>query len=193
MKYIRLFITVVVLLAALGLSGWYLAGWMVSHAFKSASQKGAFQQLSNVVEASVGSTLARGDVRLQLEEMQRDGALPYYQKHPGELQRGKGYFETWSSALAVAHAALKNEHPMDTWQSSTSVDWIPYSQRTDAWGHAFCIQANEQDAVVVSSGPQTLAPLDCSKLKLSQDQLITMHQGRLNAHRSGALILYVKR
>jgi hypothetical protein len=98
-----------------------------------------------VLEASVGSTLARGDVRLQPGEATNQGALPgalaYYQKNPQALQRDKKYFETWHSTLAIADAGRKREHQLVRWESSTTASWIAPSQKTDAWGHAFCVRS----------------------------------------------------
>ncbi len=193
MKYIRIALVVVASLAVLGVGGWYLAGWMASRAFQSAAQEGDFRKLFDVVEASVGSTLARGDVQLQPGKIPSEGALAFYQKNPQALQRNRKYFETWSSALAIADAGRKNEHQMSQWESSTAVAWIAPSQRTDSWGHAFCVQSDQQQTIVISPGPQALSSLDCSTLKVTEDELAKMPQGRLNPHASGALILFVKR
>jgi hypothetical protein len=79
------------------------------------------------------------------------------------------------------------------WESSTAASWIAPSQRTDAWGHAFCVQSDQQETIVVSPGPQALSSLDCNNLKVTGKELAQMPQGRLNPHASGALILFVKR
>lgn len=101
MKYIRISLVVVAALAVLGVAGWYFVGWSLDRAFQSATREGGgLRQLGDVLEASVGSTLARGDVRLQPGEATNQGALPgalaYYQKNPQALQRDKKYFETWA-------------------------------------------------------------------------------------------------
>jgi len=193
MKYIRILVVVAVSLAVLGIAGWYFVGWSISRAFQPAVKEGGgLRQLAEVLEASVGGTLARGDVRLQPGKVAGEGALAFYQRNPQALQRDKKYFETWHSALAIADAGRKSEHQAGRWESSTALGWVAPSQRTDSWGHAFCVLSDQQRTIVVSPGPQTLSSLNCSTLKVPEDELAKMLQGRLNPHASGALILFVK-
>ncbi len=192
MKYVRIVLVVVASLAVLGVAGWYLIGWSVSRAFKSPTQEGDFRRLFDAVEASIGSTLAPADVQLRPGKAAGEGALAFYQKNPQALQRDRKYFETWSSALAIADAGRKCEHQTSRWESSTALRWIAPLQRTDSWGHAFCVQSDHQQTIVVSPGPQALSSLDCSTLKVSEDELAKMPRGRLNPHSSGVLILFVK-
>lgn len=194
MKYLRISLLVVAALAVIGIAGWYFVGWSLNRAFQSATQEGGgFRQLADVLEASVGSTLARGDARSQPGEAKGEGALTYYQKNPQALQRDKKYFETWHSALAIADAGRKGEQQLGRWESSTAASWITPSQRADAWDHAFCVQSDQQETIVVSPGPQALSSLDCNSLKITGEELAQMPQGRLNPHASGALILFVKK
>jgi hypothetical protein len=194
MRYIRIFLLVVASLAVVCIAGWLFVGWSINQAFQPALKEGGgLRQLADVLEASVGSTLARGDARLQPGEAAGEGALAYYQKNPQALQRDKKYFETWHSALAIADAGRKGEHQLGQWESSTAATWIVPSQRTDAWGHAFCVQSDQQETIVVSPGPQALSSLDCNTLKITEKELDQMPQARLNPHASGALILFVKK
>lgn len=194
MKYLRIFFIVTGSLAVLGAAGWFLVGWTISGAFEPGLKEGGgLRQLADVLEASVGNTLARGDARLQPGQPRGEGALAYYQKNPEALRRDKKYFETWHSALAIADAARNGEQKLGQWESTTAASWITPSQRTDAWGHAFCVQSDQQETIVVSPGPQALSSLDCNSLKVTGKELTQMPQGRLNPHASGALILYVKR
>jgi hypothetical protein len=193
MKYIRITLVVLAALAVLGVAGWYFVGWSLNRAFQSAAQDGGgLRKVVDVAEATVGSTLARGDVRLQPGKASGEGALAFYDKNPQALQRDKRYFETWHSALAIADAGRKGEHQLGRWESSTAATWVAPSQKTDAWGHAFCVQSDQQATIVVSPGPQALSSLDCNSLKVSEDELGQMPQGRLNPHASGALILFVR-
>lgn len=192
MKYIRIFVTVVASVAVLGIAGWFFVGWSINRAFQpTVKEGGGLRQLADVLEASVGSTLARGDVRLKPGEAAGEGALAFYQKNPQALQRDRKYFETWHSALAIADAGRKSGHQLGRWETSTAVTWIAPSQRTDAWGHAFCVQSDQQETIVVSPGPQALSSLDCNTLKVTGEELAQLPQGRLNPHASGALILFV--
>lgn len=151
------------------------------------------RKVVDVAEATIGGTLARGDVRLKPEKSTGEGALAFYEKNPQTLQRDKKYFETWHKALAIADAGRKAEHQAGHWESSAAEIWVGPSQRTDAWGHAFCVQSDPQETIVVSPGPHAVSSLDCDTLKLSEDELEKLPQGRLNPHASGALILFVKR
>jgi hypothetical protein len=111
MKYVRSIVIVLAALAVLGIAGWYFVGWSLNRAFQSAAQEGGgLRQLADVLEASVGSTLARGDAQLQAGRATGEGTLAFYQKNPQALQRDKRYFETWHSALAIADAGRKSEH-----------------------------------------------------------------------------------
>jgi hypothetical protein len=193
-KYIRISLVVLVVLVGLGIAGRYFIEWSLNRAFQPAMKdRGGFRQLADVLEASVGSTLARGDARSQPAEAAGEGALAYYQKNPQALQRDKKYFETWHSALAIAEAGRKSEHQIGQWESTTAASWIAPSQRTDAWGHTFCVQSDQQEIIVVSPGPRALSSLDCNSLKVTGKELAQMPQGTLNPHASGALILFVKK
>ena len=193
-KYIRISLVVLATLVVLGIAGRYFVEWSLNRAFQPAMKEGGgLRQLADVLEASVGSTLARGDARLQPGEAKGEGALTYYQKNPQALQRDKKYFETWHSALAIADAGRKSEQKLGRWESSTAASWIAPSQKTDAWGHAFCVQSDQQETIVVSPGPQALSSLDCNSLKITGEELAQMSQARLNPHASGALILFVKK
>ena len=193
MKNVRIFLLAITLLVVFGLGGWYLALWMTSRAFQSAAEEGDFQKLFAVVEASVGGKLATGDLQLQRREILGDGAFAFYQKNPEALQRDRKYFETWSSALAIAEAGREREHETTSrWESSARLGWIAPTHRTDSWGHAFCVESDQKLTIVMSPGPLAVSSLDCDSLKLSQDELSKMSQGTLNLHSSGALILFVK-
>jgi|SRR5882672_718509 len=193
-KYVRISLVVLASMAVLGIAGRYFVEWSLNRAFQPAMKEGGgLRQLADVLEASAGSSLARGDVRLQPGEATGQGALAFYQKNPEALQRDKKYFETWHSALAIADVGRKGEHKLGQWESSAAATWIAPAQKADAWGHAFCVESDQQWTVVVSPGPQALSSLDCSTLKVSGDELATMPQGRLNPHASGALILFLKR
>jgi hypothetical protein len=96
MKYIRISLAVVATLAVLGIASWYFVGWSLNRAFQSATQQGGgLRKVVDVTEATVGSTLARGDVRLQPGKDSGEGALAFYEKNPQALPQEKKYFETW--------------------------------------------------------------------------------------------------
>jgi hypothetical protein len=191
-KYIRISLVVVVVLVVLGIAGRYFVGWSLNRAFQPAMKEdGGFRQLGDVLAASAGRTLARGDGRLQPAEVPAQGALAFYQKNPQALQRDKKYAETWYSALAIADAGRKREHQTRRWESGLTASWIAPSQRTDAWGHAFCVRSDQEMTVVFSPGPQALGSLDCDTVQLPEEELTRMPQARLNPVASGALILFV--
>jgi hypothetical protein len=193
-KYIRISLVVLVVFVVLGVAGRYFVEWSLNGAFQPATREGGgFRQLADVFEASVGSTLARGDARLESRQATGEGALAYYQKNPQTLQLDKKYFETWQSALAIADAGRKGNQQLGQWESSTAASWITSSQKTDAWGHAFCVQSDQEETIVVSPGPHAVGSLDCSSLKLAREDLAHMLKARLNPHASGVLILFVKR
>jgi hypothetical protein len=200
-KYIRVVLMLVAVLVLLGVAGWYFAVWSVGRGFESAMKGGGPSRVANALEAALGSTLARGDARLTARgaagegELLKpggpagEGAIAYYQKNPQVLKRDKEYFETWSSALIIAEAASKGEHRLGRWESSARAPWVARSQKTDAWGQAYCIRSDQQWTIVVSPGPQAHSALDCEALKIPEAELARMPQGRLNPLASGSLIL----
>jgi len=194
-KPIRIMLLVLVTFVVLGAAGRYFVEWSLDRAFEKAmTEDGGLRHLADVVEGTVGGTLARGDARLQPGEAPTgEGALAYYEKNPQALQRDKKYFVTWHSALAIADAGRKSEHQLSRWQSSTDTSWIAKSQSMDAWGHASCVRSDQAQTLVLSPGPQALASLDCSTLKLPQTELTRMPAGRLNPIDSGALVLFVRK
>jgi len=191
MKYIRVILVVVASLAVLGVAGWYFVRWNLNRSLQRVSREGGFRKLLDVAEASVGSAAARDDVHPQRGNAADEGALDYYQKNPQALQRDKKNFETWSSALLIADAAHKGGVETSGWRSSATLSWIPASRRADAWGRAFCVESDRQRAIVVSPGPQALSSLDCSTLKVPNDDLARMRRGMLNRHPSGVLIVFL--
>jgi hypothetical protein len=76
MRPIRITLAVVAALAVLGVTSWYFVGWSLNRALQSATQEGGgFRKMVDMAEATVGSTLARGDVRFQPGEAAGEGAL----------------------------------------------------------------------------------------------------------------------
>jgi hypothetical protein len=194
MKYVRILLIVAVSLALVGMVGWLFIGWSINQAFKPALKEGGgLRQLSDVLEGSIGSTLARGDARLKMGEAVGEGALVYYQKNAHELQLDKKYFETWRSALSIADAARRSNHDLGQWETSTEASWISPSQKADAWGHAFCVQSGPHVITIVSAGPQAISSLDCKTLNITAEELARMPQARLNPRPSGALMLFVRK
>jgi hypothetical protein len=168
---------------------WYFGVWSVRRTFEETH----FDGLSNLLEASAGRSLANADSQVELVQPGSSaGILGFYQSHADEMKKDKALFQTWSIALRMADSALERSG-LSEWQSSESVSWILPGERADAWRHPFCLKADQGVSVVVSAGPQALAPLTCDKIALSSDQLSSFKQGRLNRHPSGALILVVRR
>jgi hypothetical protein len=193
--YISIILVVIVVIAALVAAYPYFIKWYLNGVFEPAmAEGGGIQKLADAMEASIGSTLARGDARLQPGgSAGGEGILSYYEKNPQALQRDKKYFQTWFSAMNIAEASGKLAHRPGRWANSAEVDWVAPSHRTDAWGHAFCIQSDQQKTIVVSPGPQALSSLNCNTLKIPKEDLARMPRGRLNPLPSGALILFVNK
>lgn len=173
----------------LSIGAWYFGVWSVRQTFEETH----FDGLSNLLEASAGRSLANADSHVDLAQRESPASiLEFYQGHPDEMKKDKALFQTWSTALRMADSAL-DRNGLSEWQSSESVSWILPGERDDAWRHPFCLKADQGVSIVVSAGPEALAPLTCSKIALSADQLGSFKQGRLNRHPSGALILVVRR
>lgn len=191
MKLLKLLLAAGALIVVLVVGFRFMAGWLISGAFESASQSGDLSRLADALQATAGSTIARGDLRLP-GAATGQGALAFYSKNPQALQRDKRFFETWHSALSIADIVRK-EHGLSEWESSIEAKWIPPQHKKDAWGHPFCIESDQQGTIVVSPGPEALSSLDCNTLKISEKQLEGMPEGRLIRHPSGALILFINK
>jgi hypothetical protein len=188
MRRARLIAAGAVVATALGVAGWFFFRWYVGRAMVSALHGEGSTRIADVFQATLGATLARGAIQ---GAPAQPGAIDYYEKHPEELQRDKKYFETWHSALLIASSARDREQGIEEWATSTNVPWIPLSNRTDAWSHAFCFRSSRERTVVVSPGPQAMASLDCGTLEIAESDLAKMVPGWLNVQASGALVLVV--
>ena len=173
------------LVAFCGIAIWCFIGWSINRAFQSAREEGDFKKISDVVQASVGSALATGEVK----SVGSEGVLNIYRRDTQRLKRDRAYFATLTAALNVAHSASLSKNKAEKWQSSGQLGSVLPSERTDAWGHQFCVESNRQQTVVVSAGPKALSGLDCNSLSIESIELMNLPKGRLNQHPSGALIL----
>ena len=129
------------------------------------------------------------DARFELTA-NNGGWIDHYKEHPEQLQHDKKYFETWNSAVLIASTAQKDKRRLD-WNSSVGLSWILPAQKTDAWGHAFCIHSDQEQIAIVSPGPRAFASLDCSALRFSNENLAELPSGRLVSGPSGVLILHI--
>jgi hypothetical protein len=178
----------VITLVLLGVGLRYFAFWSAKGALESVTRNN-LEPLASVVEASIGGTLARSNSQnASGPENGAAGAFAAYSRNPEAIRRDKAYFATWFNALRISGAALENGHTVSPWQSSVDVPWIPVSQRSDAWGHAFCVASDNQYSFVVSAGPQALTSLSCNELHVSIDVFKQMPFGRLNEYAGGALV-----
>lgn len=173
---------VIAILAAAVLSG--AAYWFVMWNVKRSVQRADWHGLEGGAEASLGAVLTARE-----SAQPGPGVIPYYQEHPDELETDKRYFQTWRSAFTIAISERDREQKVEGWTSSATSRSIPPSNRTDAWGHAFCVRSSPQRIVVISPGPEALASLECATLDIPETDLANMAQNRLNLHRSGALVL----
>ena len=179
-KYIRILLVIVVSLAVLGMAGRYFIGWSLSGAFQPAmKESGGFRQLTDVVEASVGSTLTRGDARLQPGEAAGQDTLAYYQRHSKRCNVIKNTSRLGTLPWLLLTQSVRVEQKQGRWESSTAASWIAPSQKIDAWRHTFCVQSDPQKTIVVSPGPQALRSLDCNSLKIAGEEVAQLPQVRL--------------
>ena len=189
-KHFRTLLFVVLALTIVFIASRIFVEWSLDRAFRSSTNRtGGLQKVVDAMEASLGSTLARGDVRLKLGNSPSEGALSVYQEHPQSLQNDKKYFETWVAAVTLIDAGRAGEHQSDKWESSTAASWIPPTERVDAWGHAFCIRYDYLETIVVSPGPKATGSLDCKTIEINPEELSRLPTGRLYPLASGALIL----
>jgi hypothetical protein len=174
----KLAITFAAAVVLLAIAYWFVT-WNLNRSFQKADW-GAFQTL---IEASVGEVVTAKPVA-----QPGLGAIPYYQQHPEALRGDRKYFQTWRSAVLIANSARDRKLGVPGWIASTEIPCIPLSNRTDAWGRAFCIQSSEERTTVVSPGAQAIGSLDCGTLDIAESALARMVPARLNIQASGVLI-----
>jgi len=189
MKHFRLILIVTVSAGLLSLCAWRLAIWSGQGALESAMT--SLAPLSDIFQAALGATVARGDVRFKAGK-RSEGVLEYYQKNPERVDIDKRYFRTWQTALAIGHLMSTKRHKVDHWTASEDLPWIPTSDRNDAWGHYFCIKSDLDAVIVLSAGSDAVASIDCRTLQLSAHDVRGGPYGRLNRHRSGVLVLIAR-
>src|SRR5262249_40405636 len=111
--------------------------WFIRWNLNKSLQKMDWEDLGSVIEAPVGSFVST----TKSPQQRGPGALQYYQEHPDELERDKRYFQTWRSAFTIAISERDRGQEVEGWRSSASFQSIPPSNRTDAWGHTFCVRS----------------------------------------------------
>jgi hypothetical protein len=164
-----------------------VAYWFVTWNLNRSFQKADWQKLQAVIEAPLGEVLTG-----KLVAQPGPGAIPYYQEHPEAVRRDQRYFEMWRSSLLIARAAREHRQAPGKWTASTDVPWISLPNRTDAWGHAFCVRLSPERTVIVSPGPQAIASLDCGTLEMTESDTARLVPNRLNVQASGALVVVVE-
>ena len=185
-KFFRWFGMGVLLVCIFGIALWQFAVWSVSGALQSVH----FDGLTNILKAAggravVNTTFAPGVIT-------GSGVVAYYQQHPEQMKTDKAFFETWLKAVDIANSSLHNNLP-NGWHRSNEIKSADGQVSVDAWGRPFCVKVGEGSSIVISAGPKTLAPLSCSEINLSSQEVDGLIRGRLNIHPSGALILVVNR
>jgi hypothetical protein len=191
MKRLRILIVILVAIATAFWGFRWLAIRSMTSAFNTAVRESG-GPLSNVLKGALGNTLTRGEFQAKPGGTTEDGVIAYYRKHPEELTNDQAYFDTWSNALNIAQQSLMKPQ-ISKWESTDQLPWVPASQKTDAWGNVFCVISDQTQSIVVSAGVRARSPLNCDKLKISEDDLGRTRPGKLTPGPSGVLILVKKR
>jgi hypothetical protein len=188
-KTVRVLAGSLFLAVGVSIGVWYLGVWSVRRTFEETH----FDGLSNILQAAVGRSLANGNARYEISQVQSNiGLVEFYRRHPDGINKDKSYFRTWYAALAIADAAFEG-HKTVQWQSTELLNWVAPAQRQDFWGHSFCVKADDDVSAIISAGSEALTSLKCSEVFIPEQELRSLPQGKLDAHPSGALILVLTR
>jgi hypothetical protein len=122
------------------------------------------------------------------EPSQTHGYLEAYQNNPAAFQSDARLFDTWVSSARIGEDTLKKTLPGSWVRSSADSDYLLRTNRTDPWGHSFCLLRRNNTLVVVSAGPKALISPVCRDIKITREELTALPRKKLIETPAGNLI-----
>jgi hypothetical protein len=119
---------------------------------------------------------------------QTQGYLKAYESNPAGFQSDSQLFDAWVSSAKIGEDTLKNTLPGSWARSSTDADYLLRTDRTDPWGHSFCLLRRGDTLVVVSAGPKALSSPTCKDIKIAGQELARIPRKKLIETPAGNLI-----
>jgi hypothetical protein len=119
--------------------------------------------------------------------------LEAYENNPGAFQSDARLFDTWVSAAQIGEDTLKKTLPGSWVRSSAHADYLLRTNRTDPWGHSFCLLRRNNTLVVVSAGPKALSSPICRDIKINAQELAGLPRSKLIETPAGNLIFVIDR
>ena len=97
------------------------------------------------------------------QSIAREPLLDQYRKNPEAIRQRYRLVMTWVHASKIFKAIGQNLTFKDEMVSSASLSNIPVADRADGWGNPYCIFADTDQMVFLSSGGDTA--LNCESLR----------------------------
>jgi len=122
------------------------------------------------------------------KSVRAEGYLDAYEHDPAGFQSDSRLFDTWVSSTHIGEETLKNTLTGSWVRSSAEADYLPRTDRTDQWGHSFCLLRRSDTLVVVSAGPKALGPPTCRDIKITAIELTELPRKKLIETPAGNLV-----
>jgi hypothetical protein len=98
-------------------------------------------------------------------------------------------FDSWTMQVQAAQSTLEHT-PSGSWtKSSTDLNYLSVSQRSDPWGHSLCLLRRSDTLAVVSAGAKATGSPLCRNIHISENELNELPKMKLLESPSGYLIL----
>jgi hypothetical protein len=122
------------------------------------------------------------------KSVRAEGYLDAYERDPAAFQSDSRLFDTWVSSTQIGEETLKDTLPGSWVRSSADADYLPRTNRTDPWGHSFCLLRRSDTLVVVSAGPKAFGPPTCRDIKITAIELTELPRRKLIETPAGNLV-----
>jgi hypothetical protein len=122
---------------------------------------------------------------------QNQSYLDAYERNPAAFQSDSRLFDTWVSSAQIGEDTLKNTLPGSWVRSSADADYLVRANRTDPWGHSFCLLRRRYTLVIVSAGPKALSSPTCRDIKITGEDLAGLPRNKLIETPAGNLIFVI--
>jgi len=165
-------------------AGWFLVDYSLGRALTRAN----FEPLETMAKAVASDIIV---IRQKGKEAPRrsEGILEAYQRNPEKVQADAKLSQAWFAASSLADAVFKNG-PNGNWvQRADEMATAGTGNRTDPWGHPFCVLRRDDVVVILSAGPAAQATPTCKNVPLEASELARLPRWRMIETPRGTLLL----
>lgn len=168
----------------LAVAGWFLVGYSVRRAFSKTS----FEPLETITKAAASDIVVIRQKGKETPPLVESYAATY-ERDPAKVEANAKFSEAWFAAGSLADAVFENG-PNGNWvQRADELPAAVVGNRTDPWGHPFCLLRRDDVVVVLSAGPAAQAAPTCKDIPVKASALAQLPRGRMIETPRGALLL----